>query len=288
MKTFTLLLLTFLFLQLNSFTQDFSFQDSKDHTDAIIALNGNQISSPLDSALSAEIIYRYERARKMNIAGIAMGSTANLTLIINSKSLVRNAWEDPNIIIGVFGEVSAAIRLVFSGATVHQLNLVQKELDKLRLITGNESKYDQSYKSFKTAKNLVVAVPILGAAGLGLMIAYVYADLMNDKTSAAFLSAGWALAASGLVTSVVSQFYIVKAKKIFQNESGFMDIGMSKHGLGVEVSYLKIGAVSIEMAQMLKFQGSPTILVDDIDLCTGIKPDGFNYSCRVYEFERPE
>ena len=237
MKTFTMLLVMLLFPQLNFFAQDFSFQDSKGHSDTIISLNKQQIFSPLDSALCTEIIYRYERARKMNIAGIAMGSAANLTLIVNSKPLVRNYWEEYNVFIAVFGEVSAVIRLGFAGSTIHQLNIARQEFDKLRRITGNESKYDQSYKTLKTAKSLSVAVPILGVTGLGLMITYVYVDLMNDRTSAAWLAAGWSCAAAGLVTSVLSHCYILKATKVFQNESGFMGVGMSKNGLGISYNF---------------------------------------------------
>jgi hypothetical protein len=35
----------------------------------------------------------------------------------------------------------------------------------------------------------------------------------------------------------------------------------------------------------MKFQGSPSILVDGVDIYTGVKPEGFSYSCRVYEFD---
>lgn len=40
----------------------------------------------------------------------------------------------------------------------------------------------------------------------------------------------------------------------------------------------------IASAEKYNFQGSPTILIDGIDIYTGKKPTGFNYSCRVYEF----
>jgi uncharacterized membrane protein (DUF485 family) len=228
MKTNIILLITLSFLQIASFPQ----VDTVYYSDSTGYINISRFSSPLDSALCTEIVYRYERARKMNIAGIAMGSAANLTLIVNSNPLVRNYWEEYNVIIAVFGEVSAVIRLGFSGSTIHQLNLVQQELDKLRLIKGYETKYDQSYKSLKTAQNLSVAVPILGAAGLGLMLTYVYVDLMNDKTSTAWLAAGWTCAAAGLITSVVSQIYIVKAMKVFQTEAGSLNMAINNSGIG--------------------------------------------------------
>jgi len=39
-----------------------------------------------------------------------------------------------------------------------------------------------------------------------------------------------------------------------------------------------------ESAEKNNFQGSPTILIDGVDIYTGSKPSGFNYSCRVYSF----
>ena len=42
---------------------------------------------------------------------------------------------------------------------------------------------------------------------------------------------------------------------------------------------------SPEDAQQIKFQGSPTILANGIDIYTGVQPEGYSYSCRVYEFD---
>lgn len=42
----------------------------------------------------------------------------------------------------------------------------------------------------------------------------------------------------------------------------------------------------MESAEKLNFQGSPTILINGIDIYTGSKPIGNNYSCRVYIFNR--
>jgi len=41
---------------------------------------------------------------------------------------------------------------------------------------------------------------------------------------------------------------------------------------------------SPEQAEALHFQGSPTILIDGIDIYTGKKPDSYNYTCRIYTF----
>jgi hypothetical protein len=41
----------------------------------------------------------------------------------------------------------------------------------------------------------------------------------------------------------------------------------------------------IATSRRMQFQGSPTILVKGKDIYTGEKPTGFNYSCRLYEFD---
>ena len=56
--------------------------------------------------------------------------------------------------------------------------------------------------------------------------------------------------------------------------------------LEVPDSALRITEVpDIESAKETRFQGSPTILVDGVDIYTGSKPVGYNYSCRVYSFD---
>ena len=41
----------------------------------------------------------------------------------------------------------------------------------------------------------------------------------------------------------------------------------------------------LKSAEESLFQGSPTILIDGIDIYTNQKPTGFNYSCRVYDID---
>jgi len=38
------------------------------------------------------------------------------------------------------------------------------------------------------------------------------------------------------------------------------------------------------LAEECRFQGSPTILVNGLDITTGEEPTGFSYTCRVYSF----
>ncbi|MFN4217403.1 MAG: alkylmercury lyase [Brevinematales bacterium] len=40
-----------------------------------------------------------------------------------------------------------------------------------------------------------------------------------------------------------------------------------------------------EEAKRKHFQGSPTILIDGKDIFTGKKPEGFQFSCRIYTLE---
>lgn len=50
-----------------------------------------------------------------------------------------------------------------------------------------------------------------------------------------------------------------------------------------EIKIVKIK--NIEDAKKLNFQGSPTILVDGIEIYTEKKPESFSYSCRVYNID---
>ena len=56
--------------------------------------------------------------------------------------------------------------------------------------------------------------------------------------------------------------------------------------LGIPDSEILIVEVpDIESAEKSSFQGSPTILVNGIDIYTDTKPVGYNYSCRIYSFD---
>ena len=55
---------------------------------------------------------------------------------------------------------------------------------------------------------------------------------------------------------------------------------------GFPDSDLRITEVSSpDAASEVSFQGSPTILVDGIDIGTGRPPQGFRYSCRLYQID---
>lgn len=41
----------------------------------------------------------------------------------------------------------------------------------------------------------------------------------------------------------------------------------------------------LELAERIRFQGSPTILVNGVDLYTGKKPETMNYTCRIFQFD---
>ena len=42
---------------------------------------------------------------------------------------------------------------------------------------------------------------------------------------------------------------------------------------------------SPELAEELNFQGSPTVLLDNIDIYTEEIPNSFNYSCRIFNID---
>ncbi len=55
--------------------------------------------------------------------------------------------------------------------------------------------------------------------------------------------------------------------------------------LGISPKEINIMEVpDLEKAEEVDFQGSPTVLVDGIDIYSNSKPKGFNYTCRVYTF----
>ena len=55
--------------------------------------------------------------------------------------------------------------------------------------------------------------------------------------------------------------------------------------MGISENHLKMTEVlNIESAKLLKFQGSPTILLDGKDIYTDAEPTDFSYACRIYRF----
>jgi hypothetical protein len=58
-----------------------------------------------------------------------------------------------------------------------------------------------------------------------------------------------------------------------------------KKELKLEDNEIRIIEVpDLESAEKYNFQGSPSILINGIDIYTDSKPLGYNYSCRVYSF----
>ncbi|MGC9151888.1 MAG: DF family (seleno)protein [Microbacter sp.] len=56
--------------------------------------------------------------------------------------------------------------------------------------------------------------------------------------------------------------------------------------LGIDEQDIEIVEVpDADSSERLQFQGSPTILVDGVDIYTGLKPTDNSYTCRVYIFE---
>lgn len=55
-----------------------------------------------------------------------------------------------------------------------------------------------------------------------------------------------------------------------------------REGLVQKDDIQRIEVPDMETAERLRFQGSPTILVDGIDIYSGLEPDGVHYTCRVY------
>jgi hypothetical protein len=59
--------------------------------------------------------------------------------------------------------------------------------------------------------------------------------------------------------------------------------------LNIPTSELRMIEVSdIATAEKAAFQGSPTILVNGIDIYLDVKPASFNFSCRIYHFNEKQ
>lgn len=54
--------------------------------------------------------------------------------------------------------------------------------------------------------------------------------------------------------------------------------------LNIPYSEINIQISNSQSAEENKFQGSPTILIDGIDIYTDSKPNEWFYSCRLYSF----
>ncbi|MGC9006645.1 MAG: alkylmercury lyase, partial [Sulfurihydrogenibium sp.] len=67
------------------------------------------------------------------------------------------------------------------------------------------------------------------------------------------------------------------AKQTLENLLSLVKEGFLKED---EIKIVKVD--SVEDAQNLNFQGSPSILYNGIDIYTLEKPSGFTYNCRTY------
>jgi diketogulonate reductase-like aldo/keto reductase len=47
----------------------------------------------------------------------------------------------------------------------------------------------------------------------------------------------------------------------------------------------RIEVPDMESAEKHHFQGSPTILINGIDIYSGVRPEGVHYACRVFTFD---
>lgn len=70
------------------------------------------------------------------------------------------------------------------------------------------------------------------------------------------------------------------SEKTFENLKELIAEGL------VKLEEIKITEVpTMEMAEEANFQGSPTILIDGIDIYSGERPTGFSYTCRIYTID---
>ena len=58
-----------------------------------------------------------------------------------------------------------------------------------------------------------------------------------------------------------------------------------REGLIRRESVRRIEVPDMESAEKHQFQGSPTILIDGVDIYSGSKPEGVHYTCRIFTFD---
>ncbi|TVR58310.1 MAG: alkylmercury lyase [Spirochaetaceae bacterium] len=70
------------------------------------------------------------------------------------------------------------------------------------------------------------------------------------------------------------------AQATLENLNELIEEGLIDRGL------LTITELSdLAAAERVHFQGSPTILVDGVDIYTGKRPTTMNYTCRIFDFD---
>jgi len=182
-----------------------------------------------------EALLRIKRAGTINGVGISLGCLHQATLLINRGFAhdSRNA-EGYNYITGIIGGSIGFTRLALSITVPFQLGKAETAVLYFQQEPGNEGKFGQSLKSIRLARKITTAVPIMGFTSAGLMIiTYAVGWNSGDKRNTGIEIAAWALMGATLATSVVSQFFIAKARKVLLKESGSLSLGVNQYGVGV-------------------------------------------------------
>ena len=71
------------------------------------------------------------------------------------------------------------------------------------------------------------------------------------------------------------------AKATLENLNRVIEEG----SIGGPVEFSITEVSDLGLAESIRFQGSPTILVDGVDIYTGAKPETMNYACRIFELD---
>lgn len=189
----------------------------------------------LSDPLLTEFINRMEKARKTNAIGLFFGGLANLSLVINGGFL--NPEEDIKEyepVVAIVGLTSGVSRIVLSFSTLSQVSRARETLLSYTALPGNDSLFQTTLKSLKTARNLSITIPSLGLGALAFMgVGYMAYGHGNDALGNFCFTSGWICAGTGLLCSLIDQGMIVKTQKVFRSESASLGLSSNHNGVGI-------------------------------------------------------
>lgn len=189
-----------------------------------------------DSVYVSNVMKQIKKASGLANTGIALGSIANLTLLLDMGVMSGElyGWQG---LVGIVGLSTGITRWGISLAAPHQIWSVDNLLRQSGQTIWDEQQIEHSLHHIRIALNASRAVPVLGIFGLGFVAGGIILIGYDIDAGPALWCAGWVCAFSGLITSVVTSTNLSRAKKILETGSGSVNIGMNSQGIGLCYSW---------------------------------------------------
>lgn len=189
------------------------------------------------SLLLSDAMKQIEKARKLTQAGIVFGTTANTCVLLNTTILADNNIETWQGVTHIVGLSTSITRGFLSFATPNHLKKATNKLLMVRDISGDTTLFNYSIGHLKTARKAAIAVPILGVVGWNLIHVGVLGIESGTGIYNFLYITGWACAAASLTCTFISGSHISRAKKSLQENTGTLNLGMNKFGLGISYRF---------------------------------------------------